>query len=205
MTRLSALAARQPSSSYFPPMVPSEKVDAMNRVIMAFGREIPIYCQEEVTGFAILFVSNALPKWALRSIQDRCSQAKSLVRLSTTPEWMAQSPMAPAYLEFFRWGGPHLASSPGLDIPPPEKLLMALMIDRVEDRVRPELIEFLDYCQDRTLLARRAGVPEEDFSLPVSDWYAFRRARASHTRLSSSQAHRPYLPLHALPSRFQIR
>lgn len=205
MTRLSALAVRQPSLSAFPSLVPVEKVNAMNNVILAFGEEIPTYCPEEVSGFALLFTFNGLPEWAMNNIHECYGQAKSLARLSKTPEWMAHSPMAPAYTEFSRWGGPHLAAAADAAASPPDKLLLALVVDRVEDRVRPELMEFLNYCQDRALLAKRAGVPEEEFSLPLSQWQAFRRARMAPSRLASFRANGSYLPHQVLSSRFQIR
>lgn len=208
MSRLSALAVRQPSPSEFSPVVSSfassEKIDAMNHVILTFNQEIPTYCQEEVRGFAMLYVSNGLPDWALEGIRDCCNQAESLARLSGTPEWMAHSPMAPAYQEFSHWGNPYLTAPSDSDLSPPEKLLLALVVDRVEDQVRPELVEFLDYCQTRSLMARRAGVPEDEFFLPVSQWHALRRAQLGPARLSSFRTGKSYLPHHVMSSRFHI-
>lgn len=172
MNRLASLIPREvePTS---PPFVEPVDVNDLNQIVVSFNPQFPRFSVWQMNELACLFLSRQMPQWTLDCVHFRCRQAHELARMGSVPSWPLDKRLEHPVRQFSQWLA---AKAPSFRFPnPPDGCVpTALVMECVEDRVKDEFSDFMDYWNLRVVLANRAGVDAQSYRFSIQDWVAVR-------------------------------
>lgn len=172
MNRLASLIPRGVESTS-PSFVEPIDVSDLNQIVISFNPHFQPFSVWQINELACLFVSRKMPEWTLDCVHSRCRQANELARMGSVPSWPLDKRLEKPVRQFSQWLA---AKAPAFRFPnPPDGCVpTALVMECVEDRVKDEFSDFMDYWNLRVVLADRAGVDAQSYRFSIQDWFSAR-------------------------------